>query len=59
MHRDLKPLNVMLNMKGQIKLGDFGLAEQLVAENPSIQEIKGTPKWMAPEIFTCGRERKL
>jgi RIO-like serine/threonine protein kinase len=29
-HRDLKPLNVMLSTDGGIKLGDFGLAAQLV-----------------------------
>jgi len=50
-HRDLKPLNVMLSTTGAIKLGDFGLAAQLVIESYNSKEIKGTPKWMAPEIL--------
>lgn len=50
-HRDLKPLNVMLSTDGKIKLGDFGLAAQLVVDEYHQKEIKGTPKWMAPEIL--------
>lgn len=48
----------MLTTAGDIKLGDFGLAAQLVVESYDSKEIKGTPKWMAPEIlmtkpYTC------
>ena len=41
----------MLSTRGDIKIGDFGLAAQLVKENYNSKEIKGTPKWMAPEIL--------
>mmetsp|Transcript_38180 Transcript_38180/g.36537 ORF Transcript_38180/g.36537 Transcript_38180/m.36537 type:complete len:165 (+) Transcript_38180:47-541(+) len=41
----------MLTTQGDIKIGDFGLAAQLVQENYNAKEIKGTPKWMAPEIL--------
>lgn len=50
-HRDLKPLNVMLSTQGEVKIGDFGLAAQLFQESYNSKEIKGTPKWMAPEIL--------
>jgi len=50
-HRDLKPLNVMLSTQGELKIGDFGLAAQLFQESYNSKEIKGTPKWMAPEIL--------
>ena len=41
----------MLTTDGKIKLGDFGLAAQLVNDEYYQKEIKGTPKWMAPEIL--------
>ena len=41
----------MLTTDGKIKLGDFGLAAQLVVDEYQSKEIKGTPKWMAPEIL--------
>ena len=50
-HRDLKPLNVMLSTQGDVKIGDFGLAAQLFQESYNSKEVKGTPKWMAPEIL--------
>lgn len=48
----------MLNTSGDIKLGDFGLAAQLTADHFKQRAVKGTPKWMAPEIFTSSKERK-
>ena len=50
-HRDIKPDNVMISKNGQIKLIDFGLATQ-VNKGKSIDEICGTPHYMAPELFT-------
>lgn len=50
-HRDVKPGNVMIDLNGQPRLMDFGLAQQS-AELPSPSEGKlaGTPAYMAPEL---------
>lgn len=47
-HRDLKPLNVLINNEMQVKLCDFGLATQNTLN--SITPCVGTEKYMAPEV---------
>lgn len=48
-HRDLSPKNVVLDMKGQTRLVDFGAALLSVREEPVDGEIIGTPGYLAPE----------
>ena len=47
-HRDLKSDNILLNLKGSVKIGDFGYALQLTKEKLETNELVGTPAWMAP-----------
>jgi serine/threonine protein kinase len=49
-HRDLKPENIVLVSNTQIKIIDFGTAEEFDPEE-GITLILGTPFYMAPEIL--------
>lgn len=48
-HRDLKPGNVLLTAKGEVKILDFGIAARLDTESGSSAAVCGTPFYMAPE----------
>jgi len=49
LHRDVKPQNLLLSHRGEVKLGDFGLALDVraAAGAPAV----GTPAFLAPELW--------
>lgn len=50
-HGDLKSSNIFLCSDGTAKVGDFGMSSILSGGSESVQEIVGTPYYMAPELL--------
>lgn len=53
LHRDLKPGNLLFDAKGDIFVGDFGVAHITNARNIAswrVDALVGTPHYLAPEI---------
>ncbi|CAE7941959.1 MKK3, partial [Symbiodinium sp. KB8] len=48
MHRDIKPQNILLNTKGEVKLTDFGLSKEMMT-GILAKTFVGTFKYMSPE----------
>uniref|UniRef100_A0A3Q3K5S2 Serine/threonine-protein kinase Nek2 n=1 Tax=Monopterus albus TaxID=43700 RepID=A0A3Q3K5S2_MONAL len=49
LHRDLKPANIFLDVRQNVKLGDFGLARILNHDTSFAKTFVGTPYYMSPE----------
>jgi len=50
-HRDLKSLNVVLDLNLNLKLCDFGLTESMDRTHITKKNNGGSPRYMAPELF--------
>jgi len=56
-HRDIKPANVLINMEGQVKVADFGLAKATDAGQLGLTKTNmamGTPDFVSPEALMPG-----
>ncbi|RXG57025.1 Serine/threonine-protein kinase PLK4 [Armadillidium vulgare] len=50
MHRDLNPRNLLLSVKGKIKIADFGLAAKIKKPDEKHMTFCGTPNYISPEM---------
>lgn len=53
-HRDIKPGNILISRKGEVKLADFGIASYESEEESDLTKegmTLGTPSYMPPEQF--------
>lgn len=57
MHRDVKPTNVLINKKGEVKLCDFGVSGQL--EKSLAKTNIGCQSYMAPERIKGESQNQL
>ncbi|MBS6194533.1 MAG: protein kinase [Clostridiales bacterium] len=52
-HRDIKPVNIMISPFGDYKLGDFGVSK--IMDHTTFATAMGTPEYQAPEVVHMER----
>jgi serine/threonine protein kinase len=58
-HGDLKPENVLLTSKGELRIGDFGLTRTMRSITLLTKSAKGTPNYAPPEMMNDDPEHKV
>ncbi|MBI1310454.1 protein kinase [bacterium] len=51
LHNDVKPANLLIDASARVWVTDFGLAEELDANNETDDRVTGTLRYMPPERF--------
>jgi len=52
LHRDMKPLNLLITKDWQVKVADFGVSlQEEKAKSDMLKEQRGTSAYMPPELF--------
>lgn len=56
-HRDVKPENVLISDRGEIKVADFGLARTVTGQSAAATQglLIGTVSYLPPELVITGR----
>ena len=56
-HRDVKPENVLISDRGQIKVADFGLAKAISSQTSTATQglLIGTVSYLPPELVVSGK----
>ncbi|MFK7739638.1 MAG: protein kinase [Planctomycetota bacterium] len=60
-HRDIKPENILVDLDGNVRIADFGLArivhgDQAPEMLTRTTQVLGTPHYMAPEQWRAGKD---
>lgn len=58
-HHDIKPANIMMDMEGNVKIGDFGIAQRRFDQSSpgsSTENSWGSPYYVSPEKAKDGEE---
>lgn len=56
-HRDVKPENVLISERGEIKVADFGLARSVTTQSATATQgmLIGTVSYLPPELLISGK----
>ena len=48
----MKPENILLDTKGHVKLADFGLSKEGVADSDKAKSFCGSPAYLSPDMLS-------